>query len=168
MSAAKPKPDAIVESQQELVKAFVQALDERDASVSKASDTQWGAIKKLLAFKDIIAAIIFLGSLIGAGYVAFERISQKPDAADVTKAIEVRVKPVEDVAKTNAEAVEKVKDDVGEVKQKVDKMEDVQSYQLEQQAWEGKVLEHLGSKKRGKAPPRPPELEQKERELLQK
>ena len=95
-------------------------------------------------------------------------LKAKPSNDQMHHAIELRVKPVEGIAAKNAEAVRRVETDVTKVKDKVERIEDVQGYQLEQSAWEGDVLEHLGSKARGKAPSRPPELKEKERELIGK
>jgi ribulose 1,5-bisphosphate synthetase/thiazole synthase len=159
MSDLSPEHDS-------LVQAIVSSLDKRDARLRSASDSQWGTIKRLLTVKDVVAAIVFLGGLIGGGYVAFERISSKPDREDVIEAIEVRIQPVEDVATQNAEAVEKVKDDVGDVKQKVNRIESVNEVMLEQNAYQGEVLEHVAGNKRGLPPQKPEALKAKEMELM--
>lgn len=169
---SQPEPelrhDGLSPSEHSMADAIVAALEERQSRQEEASGSQWRLVKRLIAAKDIILFVVTIGSVLYGAFVLLGELQAKPSSDQMQEAIEQRVKPVEDVATTNARAVERVETDVGKVKKKVDRIEDVQSYQLEQQAWEGEVLEHLGSKKRGKAPARPPELKKKERELLQK
>jgi len=149
-----------------LVSAIVESLDRREARLKEASGSQWGAMKKLIALKDVAVALVFFGSLIGGAFIVFNELKAKPTTDEVKAVIETRIEPVENVAKENAESIKSIEIDTADTKDKVSRIEDVQSYQLEQSAWEGDVLEHLGSKKKGKAPARPPELKTKELELI--
>ena len=129
---------------------------------------KWKVVKKFIGIKDILLFSAMAFSLMYGAIVTFDELASKPTIEQMQEAVEKRVQPIEIKQVDLDDRSKKIKTNVDNVKTKVDRIEDVQSYQLEQQAWEGKVLEHLGAKKSGKAPERPEALEARERELLQK
>ena len=154
--------------QDSLVTAFVTAMDARDAKVRGDSQSQFRLFKGLIRAKDIIVAVLFFGTLIGTVVLTFQELRAKPSTTDVTEAIEVRVKPVEDIATKNAETIDNIESDLGKVKTKVDRIEDVQAVIFEQNTYQSKVLDHVANKKRGAPPAKPPELEKAEQALVTK
>ena len=148
-----------------LVAALIAKFDEREAvretHAVEDSGAQWKTIKKLVAIKDVVMFVGLIGSVLYGAFVVLDELKAKPSNDDMHNAIEQRVQPVEEIATKNANTVKRVESKVGRI-------EDVQGYQLEQSSWEGDVLEHIGSRKRGKAPPRPESLKNRERELLAK
>ena len=151
-----------------LVEALQEVVDKRDKERREDSNSEIKLVRKLIQWKDLGLALLFFGTLIGGAIVTFDELASKPTIEQMQEAVEERVQPIEIKQVDLDDRSKKIKTNVDNVKTKVDRIEDVQSYQLEQQAWEGKVLEHLGAKKSGKAPERPEALEARERELLQK
>jgi hypothetical protein len=156
--------------QDSLVSAIIAKFDERDSQREEAqtesSGSQWSAIKKLVAIKDIVLFVGLLGSLLYGAFVVLGELNAKPSNADMTKAIEVRVKPIEDIATKNADSIEQIESDMTKVKTKVDRIDQVQEVVLEQNSYQSKVLEHVANKKRGKPPAKPEGLETKETALM--
>jgi hypothetical protein len=147
------------------IAAILKAIKDHDKLVDKNSMTQWGAIKRVVVAKDVVVAVAFFLSMIGGAFLIFQDLRDKPSLPQVHEAIEHRVKPVDELTKANAESIEQVKEDVGSVKEKIERIESVQDYQLEQSSWEGEVLEHLAG---SKGPRRPDGLKAKERELIKR
>ena len=155
-------------SESSLVDAFVGAMEARDLKRREDSNSEIRLVRKMIQWKDVGIALLFFGGLIAGGVVTFSELAGKPTVEQMHEAVEARVAPIEKMAEENVKSAEAIETDVAKIEVKVDRIEDVQGYQLEQQAWEGTVLEHLGSKAKGKAPPRPEPLKAKERELLRK
>jgi len=89
----------------------------------------------------------------------FQRLAEKPTMREMEEAVDVRVSPVEKVQSEQAKTITTIESGVKRTKQ-------VQEVVLEQNAYQGKVLEHIANKKRGDPPGKPKELERKETELM--
>jgi len=116
-------------------------------------------LRRFVLVKDAVVAIVFFASLLGAAAVMFQRLAEKPTMREMEEAVETRVAPVEKVQSEQAKTITTIESDVNRTKQ-------VQEVVLEQNAYQGKVLEHIANKKRGDPPGKPKELERKETELM--
>jgi len=139
-----------------LLEAILQRLEEdRDQSQS----SQWEILKKVISLKDVIAAIVFLGSILWGSFAIFEELRSKPSEEQVSKSIEDRVSPLETLSEQTAK-------DLALNQAKTARLESISAYLIESSAWQGDVLYHLANKSPGKAPAKPVELIRRERELL--
>lgn len=152
------------ERNEEIIEAIVQSLDERDRNLKSASGSQWAAIRKFVAIKDIAMAVVFFGSLVGGAFLMIEELKSKPSQEDMTEAIETRVRPIEHISKKNEADIREFHGDMKDVRVKIDRIQDVNEVILEQNSYQGDVLHHLAE---GKKPPEKPEiLKAKERNLM--
>lgn len=112
-----------------------------------------------------------IGALIAAGIgfvatvtVGLVELQAKPSTPVVEEMIDEKASAVE----TRLERVEKTSEDLAEVRDDVERIEDVQDYLIEQSSWQGDILEHIAGGNRGRAPAKPESLKTKERELLRR
>jgi len=143
-----------------LVEALQAAMALRDQEILESSDTKWNVAKRLIQLKDVALSVGFFASLIGGAFLIYQDLRSKPSTQEVESRIDSRATPIE-------ESLESLESSHQDVSRKLERVEEVQGFQLESQSWESEVLEHLGSKAPGKAPPRPESLKRAERELLQ-
>jgi len=137
-----------------LIAAISDVLEKRDEERREADAKNGRVWRRVLAVKDIVIAIIFFGSLLGAAAITFQRLADKPTNEQMHKAIEI-----EERGQKREEAITIIKTDVKRSKE-------VQEVLLEQNAYQARVLEHIANKKRGAPPQKPEELEQKETDLM--
>lgn len=112
-----------------------------------------------------------IGALIAAGIgfvatvtVGLVELQEKPSTPAVEEMIDEKTSAVE----VRLERVEKTSEDLAEVRDDVERIEDVQDYLIEQSSWQGDILEHIAGGNRGRAPAKPESLKTKERELLRR
>lgn len=139
--------DGASASEASLAQAIVEAMDRRVEEQKRASDSQWGMFKRIVRWKDVGAVIVFAASLIVGAYVTYQELAAKPSTADMTEAIEVRVRPVEDAVEEQTGKIEKID-------RKVDKLETGTNQILEEMKFQGTQLNCLGDRKCKKMPER--------------
>jgi len=142
-----------------LVGAITELIEQREKNAREDSRTNGKVLRRFVLVKDAVVAIVFFASLLGAAAVMFQRLAEKPTMREMEEAVETRVAPVEKVQSEQAKTITTIESDVNRTKQ-------VQEVVLEQNAYQGKVLEHIANKKRGDPPGKPKELERKETELM--
>jgi hypothetical protein len=104
--------------------------------------------KRAVSIREIVGLIIAIIALVSGGSITYLELKAKP----TTQEVEAVVAPV--------------REDVGKLKPRVDRVEKVQDYQIESMAWQGEVLEHIGQETPGKPPKKSEALKRKERELI--
>lgn len=143
-----------------MVGAIAELIEQREKNAREAFRNNGRTWRRVLAVKDLFLAVVFLGSLLWGAAVIFQRLADKPTQDQVQQKIETRIAPIEEVQKTQAKAITTITTDVKRTKQ-------VQEVLLEQNAYQANVLEHVANKKRGSPPPKPKDLDDKERALMQ-
>jgi hypothetical protein len=112
--------------------------------------------------RELVGLAVIIVTFIVTGTVFILEVQNKPSVEQVKSLMA----PVRDRADRNEEDINGVKVDLGTMGQDIKRVKQVQGYQLEQSAWQGDVLDHIGQRKRGPAPVKPAILKAKERELL--
>lgn len=141
---------------QRLVGSIVEAIRTDQSELTQSA-------KRSRAWKDIGATVLFFSVLIAGGAVTVKELQDKPTLGEVQEHVENVVKPVRE----KVQEVDVMKADTKSIRKDVGRMKKVQTYQLEQGAWQDDVLEHMVNKTKGKPPEKPPSLRAKVRELLQ-
>jgi len=153
------------EERKRLGDLFESVLNEKSGTdYEKASiKASKSIVGRLREWGSLIQAVVFLTALGGGMFLVYFEI---PNRDEVHETIEERVVPIEEFSKNNAKTIQKIDDDVEEIQRDVKRAKDVQEVVLEQNAYQGKVLEHVANKKRGKPPSKPEGLEAKESDLM--
>lgn len=110
--------------------------------------------------KELIGAALFLAALVAGGALTFRELQAKPTQTELRKAI--RDHRQNEVHDQTAQLERQTR----QIKTTVDRMQQVQGYLIESMAWQGDVLDHLASKRKGRPPRKPASLKAKERELI--
>lgn len=124
-------------------------------------------ISKVAAhIKTVVTVLVGFGSVVALGAITFVELRDKPTREQVSEQISTRIAPVEaqlDAATTDRS---KMVRDIDKVRSEVDKLEKVQRLILEQNLWQGEVLQHIANDKRGPVPPEPESLKEAKREVM--
>jgi hypothetical protein len=158
MSKAKAISDPDLElskpslDKEDLVKKVVDAVQD-------LSTTDMEKLKSLVSVKEIIGAIVFISTLIGGGYVAYEELKAKPTKEEVFTAIESRVQPLED-------AIEKNQTTVNSLVKKVDRLELAMDLILDEVGYQSEILACQSDRNCKTPPAKPYSIEAKRRKLL--
>lgn len=147
---------------QVLTASIVAELDRMQMRRASDSAPMRAAARKVEQAKQIGGAVLFFSSLIAGGALTLRELQEKPTAKEVEHTIEEKVRPIRE----QAAKVDVLAGDLSGVKSDIGKVKDVQSYQIEQSAWQGDVLQHVAERKKTPPPPKPASLRAKERELI--
>ncbi len=164
--APASRPPEMDSNTEAMVTSIVTYLDARENAKAADSATLAKAADRAKNLKAIAGAILFFGSIFAGAVLTFQELQDKPTLEDVLKVTETKVAPVREKATEVEAVVSDVAGDVDEIKEDLDRVEQVQEYSLEQSAWQGDVLLHVAERKRTKPPAKPESLKKKERELL--
>jgi len=145
--------------QSSLVGAVAELIEQREKNAREDSRTNGRVLRRFVLVKDVIVAIIFFASLLGAAAVMFQRLAEKPTTDQVRQTIEEKVAPVRSTVDKHKAKIEIIERDAKRSKE-------VQEVLLKQNAYQGVVLEHIATKKRDAPPAKPKELSDKETELM--
>lgn len=150
--ATAPQTPAEASQTAMLVDALVEALDAREGKAQEAAASQWDGLRKVVRAKDIIAAVLFFGSLVGGAAVTFRELAAKPTKLETQEAIEQRVVPIEEVLDGQSAKLERMEG-------KANKLDRAAQQILEEVRYQGDVLECQQA--RCKSPPKrkPPAVE---------
>ncbi len=145
--------------EESLVAVALEAIAQREAEQSD----RWSKIALHgRAVKELIGLAVIVATFVVTGTVFVLEVQNKPTVEQV----ESVVAPVRERSDNNAAELDAVKMDLGTMGQDIQRVKKVQDYQLEQSTWQGDVLDHIGQRKRGPAPPKPESLKAKERDLI--
>jgi len=107
----------------------------------------------------LVAGGVVFVSTVTVGLVGLQA---KPSTPDVESMIETTAVPIIDRVKR----VEAASEDLAQVREDVDRIENVQDYLIEQSSWQGDILEHMAGRNLPDRLKKPESLKSKERELL--
>ena len=125
----------------------------------ESSDAFVRTANRVKAARDLVLAITLFGTIVVGSVLTFQELRNKPSTEDVREQIVTTIKPVEEQGDEN-------RSDLISIKRSLGRMKKVQSFQLEQAAWQMSVLQHVAEKRKGPAPRKPDELRRLERELI--
>jgi hypothetical protein len=145
-----------------LVAVVVEAAKQREVERSD----QWAKLENIArrgrTIKELVVVVIAITTLVGTGAVFVSEIRDKPTLEQV----ESLMAPVQDQINGNTQDVDAVRLDLGSITSDLKRVKQIQDYQLEQSAWQGEVVDHIGQRKAGKPPKKPATLKAKERDLI--
>ena len=131
------------------------------ASVVKALDVE-GLGRKARGIREVVMLVAGGVLFVSAVTVGLVGLQAKPSTPDVESMIETTAVPIIDRVKR----VEAASEDLAQVREDVDRIENVQDYLIEQSSWQGDILEHMAGRNLPDRLKKPESLKSKERELL--
>ncbi len=131
------------------------------ASVVKALDVE-GLGRKARGIREVVMLVAGGVVFVSTVTVGLVGLQAKPSTPDVESMIETTAVPIIDRVKR----VEAASEDLAQVREDVDRIENVQDYLIEQSSWQGDILEHMAGRNLPDRLKKPESLKSKERELL--
>lgn len=125
-----------------------------------------GLAGKARDWRAILGASVLALGLIGGAITTFVELDAKPTKEWVDTRVDEKLAPVKaSTVATEVKASEAAKT-AAEAAREVEKALKRDQYMLQQMTWQGDVIEHLASKKRGKPTPKPSTLRDLEIDLI--
>lgn len=132
----------------------------------KSSSLLAAAAKKTGHWHTLLKFGVYVGALVVALFVFIQEVRGKPTKAEVMETVGEVVKPVRAATQANATKARENRSDLDDLKETTDRIDRVLDLSLDRDAWRDLVIEHIGQRRRGSAPPKPEELKKKEDDLM--
>ena len=127
--------------------------------MSSSSDMLSRAAVGIGSARTIMMTAMGIVGVIVTATLGYMEVRAKPSMVEVEAGIDARVSPLQ-------KRIVPVEETLSDMSENFDRMKRVQDVQLDQSAYHQKLLRHIGERKRGPLPPKPPELEAKELDLI--
>lgn len=146
-------------------------VEQMDARALRQSD-DWKAAQVIAKRGGIVKEYVALGgslvAVIGVATAYIFEMDAKPTTEKVQEAIVENVAPVAAETKALKAGAEEMRGDISEIQHDIERIEKVQDLSMDNDVWQGDVLNHMATKKRGPVPQKPQRLRDKERELIRR